>query len=321
MQLLTTAFEQQCTLNADTEWGLKNLLEDLDPLKVQTLFLRIPPADLCLLDMDERVQKPSDLLITHVVVPPVCLRPSVTVSETTSNEDDLTAKLAEIVHINEILRTNVQAGLQTSKLVDDWNLLQCTVAQYINSDTPGLPIQQLGGRSIRALCQRLKGKHGRFRGNLSGKRVDFTGRTVISPDPNVGVDEVVVPVHMATTLTYPERVNDYNIARLRKLVLRGPQVHPGANYIEYPDGTKIFLQYGDRRKHAERLRVGDVVERHLNDGDIVLFNRQPSLHRQSIMAHKARIMPWRTLRFNECVCTPYNADFDGDEMNIHVPQT
>lgn len=98
-------------------------------------------------------------------------------------------------------------------------------------------------------------------------------------------------------------------------------MHPGANFVLFNSGGKQFLKYGDRKRVAAELKYGDVVERHLEDGDVVLFNRQPSLHKMSIMAHRARIMPWRTLRFNECVCTPYNADFDGDEMNIHVPQT
>lgn len=87
------------------------------------------------------------------------------------------------------------------------------------------------------------------------------------------------------------------------------------------DDIKKFLKYGNRQKTAQNLRVGDIVDRHLQDGDIVLFNRQPSLHKLSIMAHYAKILPWKTFRFNECVCTPYNADFDGDEMNLHVPQT
>lgn len=109
--------------------------------------------------------------------------------------------------------------------------------------------------------------------------------------------------------------------KMKQVVKNGPENHPGANYVEQGDGSKIFLQYANRRKIAEELKIGDIVERHMENGDVVLFNRQPSLHRVSIMAHKARIMPFRTLRFNECVCTPYNADFDGDEMNIHFPQS
>ena len=149
--------------------------------------------------------------------------------------------------------------------------------------------------------------------------MDFTGRTVISPDPNCGIDEVMIPMLIAKNLTYPEMVNQHNMEKLKQLVKNGPEQHPGANFVESQDGNKVLLQYANRRKVAEELQIGDIVERHLENGDVVLFNRQPSLHRVSIMAHKARVMPFRTLRFNECVCTPYNADFDGDEMNIHLP--
>ena len=177
---------------------------------------------------------------------------------------------------------------------------------------------------MRGLCQRLKGKQGRFRGNLSGKRVDFSSRTVISPDPNLRIEQVGVPVHVAKILTYPEKVHHANIALMRKLVTNGSDVHPGANFVETTFNgakTKKFLKYGNRKKIAADLRPGDVIERHMMDGDVVLFNRQPSLHRVSIMCHRAKIQQGRTFRFNECVCTPYNADFDGDEMNLHLPQT
>ena len=199
--------------------------------------------------------------------------------------------------------------------------MQAIAAQYINSEASGLPASLTQGKPIRALTQRLKGKHGRFRGNLSGKRVDFSGRTVISPDPNLSITQVAVPVNMAKILTFPERALPFNVNILKTLVINGPFTHPGANFVELSDGTKIALHYAKRREIAENLKIGDIVERHLSNGDYVLFNRQPSLHRISIMAHEVKVMSSKTLRFNECVCTPYNADFDGDEMNIHLPQT
>jgi DNA-directed RNA polymerase III subunit RPC1 len=168
------------------------------------------------------------------------------------------------------------------------------------------------------------GKQGRFRGNLSGKRVDFTSRTVISPDPNLRIEQVGVPIYIAKILTYPQMVNKANLEAMKKLVRNGPDVHPGANFVEMSVNgvkTKKFLKYGNRKKIADDLKMGNVIERHMIDDDIVLFNRQPSLHRLSIMCHKAKILDGRTFRFNECVCTPYNADFDGDEMNLHLPQT
>jgi len=224
--------------------------------------------------------------------------------------------------VNNVLRQGLEKGLAINNLMENWDFLQLQCALYINSEMPGVPqAYQTPGKPLRGFVQRLKGKQGRFRGNLSGKRVDFSGRTVISPDPNLRIDEVGVPEHVAKTLTFPERVCKHNIEKLRRRVKNGMAVHPGANFVLFTSGGKQYLKYGDRKRVAAELKYGDVVERHLEDGDVVLFNRQPSLHKMSIMAHRARIMQWRTLRFNECVCTPYNADFDGDEMNIHVPQT
>jgi len=208
--------------------------------------------------------------------------------------------------------------------MEEWDFLQVQVAQYINGEMPGLA-RPMGGptRPIRGLCQRLKGKQGRFRGNLSGKRVDFSARTVISPDPNLAVNQVGVPVLVAKNMTYPEQVSRYNIEKLRIRVLNGPDVHPGANLIRTAgDGGFIkSLAFGDREKAAASIKIGDIIERHMEDGDVVLFNRQPSLHKLSIMSHFVKVMDWRTFRFNIQVCAPYNADFDGDEMNMHLPQT
>jgi DNA-directed RNA polymerase III subunit RPC1 len=231
-------------------------------------------------------------------------------------------KLMQIIEVNNVLRQGLEKGLAIINFMEQWDFLQCQCAMYINSELPGLPLTfQTPGKPLRGFVQRLKGKQGRFRGNLSGKRVDFSGRTVISPDPNLKVTEVGVPMHVAMHMTYPERVSRYNIDKLRKCIINGMTRHPGANFVIFPDGNKWFLKYGDRRKVAAELKIGDVVERHMEDGDVVLFNRQPSLHKMSLMAHRARVLQWRTLRFNECVCNPYNADFDGDEMNLHLPQT
>lgn len=156
---------------------------------------------------------------------------------------------------------------------------------------------------------------------MSGKRVDFSGRTVISPDPNLLVNQIGVPELVAKVMTYPERVSQYSIEKLRLRIINGPNIHPGANMIRCGNGLVKSLAYGDREKIASQLRIGDIVERHMEDGDSVLFNRQPSLHKMSIMCHNVKVFPYRTFRFNECACTPYNADFDGDEMNLHLPQT
>ena len=165
---------------------------------------------------------------------------------------------------------------------EQWEFLQVSVAMYINSELPGVP-PQMGQKPMRGFCQRLKGKQGRFRGNLSGKRVDFSGRTVISPDPNLRIDEVAVPERVAKVLTYPERVTEHNLEVLRSAVRNGCDVHPGANYVTTGlSGFKKYLKFGNRKAVADNLRIGDTVERHIIDGDIVLFNRQPSLHRVSL---------------------------------------
>lgn len=298
---------------------LPRISDDLNPLRVQALFEKIPDTDCDMLDLKGR---PEHLIVTHVAVPPVAIRPSVEM-DGASNEDDITVKLTQIIEVNNILRQGLEKGLPVQNLMENWDFLQVQAAMFINSDAPGLPqALQTPGRPLRGFVQRLKGKQGRFRGNLSGKRVDFSGRTVISPDPNLMINQVCVPMHMARVLTYPERVTQHNVQKLRQRILNGLTTWPGANFVVMADGTRWWLKdERGRRKLAAELKIGDIVERHLEDGDIVLFNRQPSLHRISIMAFRAKVRPWRTLRFNECVCSPFNADFDGDEMNLHLPQT
>ena len=295
--------------------------EEVTPLQALKLFEGIAPDDIELLGINPSISHPKDLILTHILVPPVCIRPSVQVSEGVTNEDDLTVKLQEIINLNSVMKATIDEGKPLIKVMEEWEYLQGIITQYINSEAAGLPPSLTTGKPIRALAQRLKGKHGRFRGNLSGKRVDFSARTVISPDPNLSIEEVVVPRQMAMVLTFPQKVTCQNIQEMRNLIRKGAFNHPGANFVEFKDGTKIALQYAKREEIARSIKVGDTVERHLSDGDYVLFNRQPSLHRISIMAHRVKVMKGKTLRFNESVCSPYNADFDGDEMNIHLPQT
>ncbi|KAH8115769.1 beta and beta-prime subunits of DNA dependent RNA-polymerase [Phellopilus nigrolimitatus] len=298
----------------------KAVHEDLNPLKVLDLFKRISDEDCELLGLNPSHGRPEEYIWQYISVPPVCIRPSVA-QDGASNEDDLTVKLTEIVFTSALIKQGLVKGAPTQQFMEQWDFLQVGVAIYINSETPGIPIQ-MAQKPIRGFCQRLKGKQGRFRGNLSGKRVDFSGRTVISPDPNLRIDEVAIPERIAKILTYPERVTSHNLDMLRRAVRNGCDLHPGANYVTAgSSGFKKFLKFGNRNAIADSLRIGDVVERHIIDGDVVLFNRQPSLHRLSIMCHRVKVRPWRSFRLNECVCGPYGADFDGDEMNIHVPQT
>ncbi|GMM34106.1 DNA-directed RNA polymerase III core subunit [Saccharomycopsis crataegensis] len=323
-------FDSYLEHNLESAPFIKRAVDDMNPLKVLNLFKLIVPNELELLGINpERGGRPENYIWRYLPVPPSCIRPSVVMMDS-SNEDDLTVKLAEIITVSSIIRVALEKGILINKLMGHWDYLQACIAMYINSDIVinANPETAFGGaaskpKQIRGFCQRLKGKQGRFRGNLSGKRVDFSGRTVISPDPNLSIEEVAVPDRVAKVLTYPEKCTRYNREKLQKLIINGPDVHPGANYllVNGDSENRRNLKFGNRENLAKNLKYGDILERHIEDGDIVLFNRQPSLHRLSILSHYARVKPWRTFRFNECVCTPYNADFDGDEMNLHVPQT
>jgi len=298
-------------------------LVKLTPSEVRSRLERIPDEDLKLLGFDPEYSRPEWMVLTVLPVPPICVRPSITLETGIRSEDDLTHKLVDIIRINQRLRESIDAGAPQLIIDDLWELLQYHVATYFDNELPGVPpAKHRSGRPLRTLAQRLKGKEGRFRGSLAGKRVDFSARTVISPDPSLSINEVGVPIEIAKILVIPEKVTEWNIEELRELVRRGPYEYPGANYIIRPDGGRIDLRFvKDRDALAESLAPGYIVERHLRDGDIVLFNRQPSLHRMSIMAHKVRVLPGKTFRLNLNVCPPYNADFDGDEMNLHVPQS
>ena len=319
------SFAEAKKTTPELERLVKKIHEDMTPLKVLNLFRKVTDSDCELLGMDPLRARPEMLVWTYIPVPPVAIRPSV-IQDAASTEDDLTNKIGDIVQVSNQIRNGIEKGETVNSIMEKWDYLQIQVTMYINSEVPSL--QQPGfGKPIRSFVTRLKGKQGRFRGNLSGKRVDFTSRTVISPDPNLGVDEVAVPEKIAVNLTYPERANIYNIEKLRSRIMNGTK-YPGADHIVKRNGRQIYLSMlmvkdraWRREKEAKSLQIGEVVDRHLEDGDIVLFNRQPSLHKLSIMSHRVKVRKWRTFRLNECVCTPYNADFDGDEMNLHVPQT
>ena len=292
------------------------------PSEIRELFERLPAEDLPLIGFDENEARPEWLIMTVLPVPPLSVRPSTQLEAGMRSEDDLTHKLVDIVKVNQKVKESKDAGSPTIIVRDTVDLLQYHVSTYFDNTLAGIPpARHRSGRQLRTIAQRLSGKDGRFRSNLVGKRVDFSARTVISPDSNLEIGEVGVPLEIAIRLTIPERVTELNKEKLQKLVENGPQIHPGVNYIIRPDGRRIYLEYvTDRTIIAQTIESGFIIERHLQDGDLVLFNRQPSLHKMSIMAHKVRVLPHRTFRLHLAVCTPYNADFDGDEMNLHVLQ-
>lgn len=295
----------------------------LTPSTIRARLELIPDEELTLLGFDSQVARPEWMILQVLPVPPVSMRPSITLESGIRAEDDLTHKLVDIIRIVQRLRESIDAGAPPLIIQDLYELLQYHVTTYFDNEVSGIPpARHRSGRALRTLSQRLKGKEGRFRSNLSGKRVDYSARTVISPDPNISINEVGVPLEVAMHLSVPERVTQWNVEEMKELVINGIEKYPGALYVIRPDEKRIRLEFvTDREKLAEALEPGYIVERHLRDGDIVLFNRQPSLHRISIMAHFVKILPYKTFRLNLCVCPPYNADFDGDEMNLHVPQS
>ncbi|XVH32995.1 DNA-directed RNA polymerase subunit A' [Haloferacaceae archaeon DSL9] len=297
-------------------------MNKLMPSDIRDWFEDIPDEDIEVLGIDSEHSRPEWMILTVLPVPPVTARPSITLDNGQRSEDDLTHKLVDIIRINQRFMENREAGAPQLIIEDLWELLQYHVTTFIDNEISGTPpARHRSGRPLKTLTQRLKGKEGRFRGSLSGKRVNFSARTVISPDPTLSLNEVGVPDRVATEMTITINVTERNLEDARQYVRNGPESHPGANYVMRPDGRRLKVTEKNCEELSEKVEVGWEVNRHLVDGDIVIFNRQPSLHRMSIMAHEVVVMPYKTFRLNTVVCPPYNADFDGDEMNLHALQT
>ena len=290
---------------------------------VQRLFRRITDEDVAFMGFNPRWCRPDWMVCSFLAIPPPQVRPSVVQENNQRSEDDLTHKLFEIIKTNKMLLSKMDAeGTKANKgYIDELlNVLQYHIATLVDNQIPGVaPSAQRGGRPLKSIQQRLGSKEGRIRYNLQGKRVEFSARSVITPDPNISIAELGVPTRIAMNLTVPERVTDYNRDKLYKLVQNGAATYPGAKTLVRKDGRMISLAHVKTNEIV--LYNGDLVNRHLMDGDMVLFNRQPTLHRMSMMGHKVRVLPYNTFRLNVSVTSPYNADFDGDEMNAHIPQS
>ncbi len=294
----------------------------ISPIEIRTRLERINDEDLVVFGINPEAMRPEWAILTVLPIPPVTMRPSITLESGERSEDDLTHKLGDIVRINQRLFENINAGAPEIIIEDLWDLLQYHVTTFFDNEVSQLPpARHRSGQPLKTISSRIKSKEGRIRHNLAGKRTNFSARTVISPDPALSINEVGVPQIMARKLTVPERVTEWNIAYLKEFVKRGSKEYPGANYIVRPDGRRKRITDETKEQLLEEIEPGYLVERHLLDGDVALFNRQPSLHRMSMMCHRVRVLPGLTLRLNPAVCSPYNADFDGDEMNLHIPQT
>jgi len=294
------------------------------PLQIELVlraFRRITDQDCSRLGFNPKYARPEWMICTVLAVPPLTVRPSVVMDDNQRMEDDLTHKLIDILRNNQRLRDRIDKGDSVEMIDKCTAVLQYDVATYVDNDIKGMaPAAQRSGRPLRTLKSRFGAKTGRVRGNLMGKRVDYSARSVITPDANIDLDELGVPQEIAINLTFPEIVSIYNRDRLIAAVANGPDTHPGAKTVFLKqDNRTVSLRYV--ASDTINLREGDIVHRHLIDGDIVLFNRQPSLHKASMMAHRVIVLPYSTFRLNVSATRPYNADFDGDEMNMHVPQS
>nr|AEA40835.1 RNA polymerase II largest subunit [Pentatrichomonas hominis] len=297
--------------------------EDYIPAeRVLNIFENISDQDLRIMGFDPKRSHPKWMILTVLPVPPLSVRPQVSSpGQAAPSQDDVTHKLHSLLQTNEHLKLQLANGAPDTALAEDRQLLQWHISTYFINDKPSMDrAENKSHRPLKVISQRLKGKEGHIRGHLSGKRVNFSARSVISPDPSIEIDQVGVPKELAKILTFPEVVTTLNQKWLEGIVAKGPDAEGGANFIISDTGTKTDLQFC-QKINTQNLSPGYTVERHLRDNDIVIFNRQPSLHKMSMMGHRAFLMSGKTFRLNLCVTTPYNADFDGDEMNLHVPQS
>ena len=320
----------------DSNETKKKIREYLSPRKCYNILRNLSDVDCYLMGFNPKISRPEDFICIRFPIPPVNIRPTAKIDFLASStmEDSLTLKISDIITNNNRERSHMDKQLLGSDLnsisQEIHSLLQYHMCTYFDNESITLPKSEFkaSNKPTKSISERIKGKAGRVRSNLMGKRVDFSARSVITSDPYIGIDEVGIPKRVAMDLTIPEEVTPQNIKYLTKLVKNGREIYPGANYVHktpYIDGKpvvqRIDLKY---RKKDIKLVYGDIVDRHIIDGDFVLFNRQPTLHKPSMMGHKIQVLDLEdadTFRMNVSVTKPYNADFDGDEMNIHLAQS
>jgi len=313
---LSTIIVEWNDLDGETEKMSMNLMPEM----VLKIFRRISDDDVTFMGFSPVWSRPDWMICQVMAVPPPAVRPSVKHDSQQRSEDDISHILVNIIKANKTLQDKIDNNASPN-VINDWTtVVQYYLATLIDNKMPGVAaVAQRSGRPLKSIKERLNGKTGRVRGNLMGKRVDFSARSVITPDPNLSIAELGVPLKIAMNLTYPQKVNRRNINMLSKLVQNGPDIYPGAKILERANGNELSLRYIDR--NSIKLVEGDIVHRQMMDGDPVLFNRQPTLHRMSMMCHIVKVL-YRgdTFRMNVGDTKPYNADFDGDEMNLHMPQ-
>ncbi len=293
----------------------------LSPIEVRERLVNISDEELKKVGINAKSCRPEWAVISLLLVQSVTVRPSITLYTGERSEDDLTHKLSDIIRSNQRLWEKLNAGAPEVIIEDLWDLLQYHVTTFFDNNVSRIPpARHRSGQPLKTITERIKGKEGRIRHNLAGKRVNYSARTVISPDPLIKINEIGVPFEIARVITVAENVTSTNIEMIKELIKKG-SMYPGANYVIRPDGKRKKITDSLKDDLCAEIQPGYKIERHLRDGDIVLFNRHPSLHKQSLMAHYVKVLPNRTFRLHPAAAAPYNADFDGDECNIHSPQT
>lgn len=298
----------------------ENIQIKMTPEIILRIFKRICDDDIKFIGMSPIFSRPEWMICQVLPVPPPSVRPSVKHDAQQRSEDDLTHIYNNIIKTNNDLFMHIKNNDETKTIEGLTTILQYFVAMIVNNKVKGaVPLAQRSGRPLQCISDRINSKHGRIRGNLMGKRVNFSARSVITGDPNLSIKQLGVPLKIAQNMTKPVIVNNLNKNYLTKLIMNGPDIYPGAKILQLKNGEMISLR--DIDKNSIELENGDIVHRHIIDGDAVLFNRQPSLHKMSMMCHIVKVMKkGDTFRMNVADTKPYNADFDGDEMNMHMPQ-
>lgn len=306
---MATIYAEWTSLDTEEGGDGQKVTMKLTPEIVLKIFKRISDDDVSFMGFSPIWSRPDWMILQVLPVPPPAVRPSVKHDAQQRSEDDLTHIYSNIIKTNNMLRDKMNNPETHANVVEGWfTILQHSVAMIVNNKIKGIaPMAQRSGRPLQCIMGRLNSKNGRIRGNLMGKRVDFSARSVITGDPNLSIKQLGVPLKIAKNITKPVTVNDRNRDFLMKLIENGPETYPGAKILERKNGEHISLRYVDRG--SIRLENGDVVHRHMMDGDAVLFNRQPSLHRMSMMCHIVKVMRvGDTFRMNVGVTKPYNAD-------------
>ena len=292
----------------------------LSPIEIRERLVKITNEELKKVGVNAATCRPEWAVLSLVLVPSVTVRPSITLESGERSEDDTTHKLSDIIRANQRLWENLNAGAPEVIIEDLWDLLQYHVTTFYDNTISRIPpARHRSGQPLKTITERIKGKEGRIRHNLAGKRVNYSSRTVVSPDPYLKLNEVGIPIEVAKIITVAETVTTANLELMKSLIQKGSE-YPGANYVIRPDGRKKKISDDLKEELCAEIVPGYKVERHLREGDIVLFNRHPSLHKQSLMSHRVKVFPGRTFRLHPATAAPYNADYDGDEMNIHSPQ-